>query len=260
MAIESSSFSLQSVQVVLFTPGAVDDRFRTSDVLANVLPNFAKRYDGEVESTPLQKAPKPIPIGPGTTEIGLRFVASGVTLKSDDEQWVFKASPQRVDSIWTGKSTQSASSELNDICQKCLEPTISYPANRKIQIGRLALVVKRIATLSNSAGALANQFCRPEIVDSTNDRAPLRHSRTFRLDNLKRYRSPLDSLEVNSWVRCHSDRDGDTDAITIEQDINTLHETQTATAFSIDQIQAFFLWAPDELDKILQLYFPATQT
>lgn len=87
------------------------------------------------------------------------------------------------------------------------------------------------------------------------DGQPLCHSQAFRLENLKRFESPFGYV-VNSWVRCHSNIVNETDAISAEQDINSLSEAATESNFDATAIEQFFAWVPGEMQKILDFYFP----
>lgn len=251
MAIESGHFRLKSVQAVLFTP-FLKEKFRTSAVIAAILPQFADRYDGEFESSPIPPATQTFAIPGGErTEIALRFAAAGVTLVSADEKWRFQASPLRTDSICNATDGNS----LEEICRQCKEPLLRFPDSQEIQVGRMALVVKRSLEIDKAATSLAAQFCKPELVNEESDRSPLRHSRQFRLENLKRFESPP-GCAVNSWVRCYNEPNDENNSIIIEQDINTLPEELETTAFQADDIDRFFAWLPGEMDRILSLYFP----
>lgn len=250
MAIESGQFRLKSVQAVLFTP-SLKEKFRTSAVISAILPQFAERYDGEFESNPIPPATQSLAIpGGGKAEIALRFAVAGVTLVSADEKWRFQANPLRTDSI----CNVTDGSSLDEICRQCKEPLLRFPDSQEIQVGRMALVVKRSLAIEKAASTLAAQFCKPELVNEESDRSPLRHSRQFRLENLKRFASPQGL--VNSWVRCYNEQNDENNSIIIEQDINTLPEELETTAFQADDIDRFFAWLPEEMDRILSLYFP----
>lgn len=257
MLMNTNSFYISSVQVVMFAPALPELRFRTSEVLASILPRFANRFDGEIESTPTPSQPNELgPIGPGT-QLNFRIVTPSVVLRSADGQWTFNALPRRTESSWTRPRGEMSQDSLTKVCQECLAPLLAYPVERKTQIGRLALVVHRIMNADNPPHAIASQFCRHELVDENNASAPLRHSRNFRLDNFKKYAYPIDGRQVNSWVRCRSDHIDGLNVVKVEQDLNTLQEDEASTAFDVKDIEQFFNWASDELNKIMSLYFPA---
>lgn len=254
--VQVSQFRLHSVRPVIFTPSE-DQNFSASKLFSTVIPDFANRYDGDISSLPINQ-PIKVPKS-GTTEFGIKIPAPTITLKSKDEQWKFESTPARTDSYWFAPEEGDEPS-LRDICSQCLQPLWNYPIGvGDIQIGRLALVVRRWIPVDDPPNTLANNFCKYELADEGTSTAPFRHSVSFRLDNLKKYVSPVSDHVVNSWVRCHTGEVNDLPAIMIEQDINTLNEVSESTAFTVEQIQHFFQWVPDEMDKILNLYFPDQQ-
>lgn len=251
----ASDFQLFSVQAVVFTP-ALAEQFRTSAVLSSILPNprFAARYDGEVESAP--PMPRNVQVRPGELR-EIRIGGPAVKLASADGQWRYQSTPARTDSFWFAKTEQDNRASLAEITGACIEPLLTYPAgaDEEVQIGRIALVVRRWLPLERPATALASQFCLPHLVEESSDSAPLRHSHSFRLDNLKKYDSPLNGRRVNSWIRFLCDAVNEQDGIFIEQDLNTLNEETESTAFQREEIERFFAWVPDEMQHIVSLYF-----
>ena len=226
-------------------------------MLAAIFGRFAERYDGEVESTPASQPIQKMGIaaGGGSEEINLQFIPSFVKFGSNDGHWRFEANAARTDSVWNAKTEEDGQAALPEVVEQCLAPLLVYPLAGNIQIGRLALIVRRWAAVKDSSSELAGRFCKPELVEEANARAPLRHSHTFRLENLKRYASPLDGKKVNSWVRCHSGVIRGESAVSMEQDINTLSEEAESTAFKSPEIKRFFDWAKGEMDEVVELYF-----
>lgn len=249
LMIRPRDFRLFAVQVAAFTPSA--DELKTSQVLASLIPDFAELYDGEIISTP----------SPAKFEIyGEKYgikIPQRVTLTSEDSRWKFEAVPERSDSHWVSQSRDDGTETLIAKCQACLDPLLRYPITNDIQIGRLALIVRRWLPHTDPALALASQFCKPGLVDEAEANAPFRHSQDFQLHNRKRYASSVDEIVINSWLRCRSDvLIHERAAITIEQDINTLSEELEGRAFRADQVSAYVQWAAEEADRILNLYFP----
>lgn len=245
----ASNFQIESVQAVAFTPKS--DDFRTAPVLAHILPGFADRYDGDIES---QNPSATINLIAGVNQ-NIRLLPH-VTLTSEDKHWKFDAQAARTESVWNA-SEQSSSETLREICKQCYEPLLEYlvPTNR--QVGRLALVVHRWVQEVDPAIVLSNRYCKAEMIDEQNENAPFRHSIKFEIHNLKTYQSDINELMVNSWVRSRSGTHvNGRPAVTIEHDINTLHEKSETSAFSDTEIREFFDWASLESEKVLNLYYP----
>ncbi|MCH7989882.1 MAG: hypothetical protein IID46_12135 [Planctomycetes bacterium] len=182
-----------------------------------------------------------------------------VTLTSEDDCWRVEVVPGRSDSFWNSQAADDDQEGLAKICRLCLEPLQAYPIVDDIQIGRLALIVRRWIPVDDPAIALTSQFCKPELVEVKYDTAPFRHSQDFELHNRKRYKSGVKGVFINSWIRCRSNvRVHDQPAITVEQDLNTLSEDLESNAFHRDQIEEYFAWAVEEADRILSLYFPGS--
>ena len=252
MAVTARGFRLFSVQAAVFTPGPAE-QFRASDVLAAVLPGFASRYDGKMQVIPSEISNRiPTEGGQGKLRFAVAVGVPELTLMSSDQRWKFEGGTLRLNSHWFARSDVDFTLSLNDISQECIAPIMAWHRkNSSIQIGRLALVLRRWFPVDDPSQVLASRFCRPELVQEQ----PLRHSQAFRLENLKKFDSPFGYV-VNSWVRCHSNIVNDTNAISVEQDINSLAEIAPETAFDAAAIEQFFAWVPGEMQKILDFYFP----
>lgn len=248
--IHFEDFNFLSLQVVAFTSNS--DDFRSARILSRIIPKFATRFDGEIES---QIPPFDIKI----TDKNLR-ISPYVSMASEDKQWKLVVTPSRTDSFWQRGLRLSGEDNIEAICSECLAPVLAYPVGEGIQIGRLALVVNRYFTSETSASEIAENFCKNEFIDETRADAPFRHSQKFEIHNLKTYRSDVDSdsgkMMVNSWVRCRGGISVDEkSALVVEQDINTLTEDADNRALTEEQIVSFFEWSRNELDQILSLYF-----
>jgi hypothetical protein len=251
MPVTARDFRLFSVQAALFTPGPAE-QFRPPDVLAAILPGFSSRYDGKMQVIPSEPGAIPAEVARGRVRFAVALGVPGLILTSADQRWKLEGGPTRLDSHWFAKAEADFTLSLNDICQACIAPMLAWhKKNPQIQIGRLALVFRRWAPCDDPAQEIANQFCKPELTANQ----PLSHSQGFRLENLKRFASPS-GYTVNSWVRCYSNVVSETNAISIEQDINTLSESATETSFEVTAIEQFFAWVPGEMQQILDFYFP----
>lgn len=251
MAVTAHEFRLHSLQAAAFMPGP-EEQFRASDLLAAVLPEHAARYDGKMQVIPSEINSRIRLGGKGNVGLSLAVGVPEVTLSSGNLQWKFEGGPARVDSHWYARSDADQRLSLNDICQQCISPILAWHRRSPaIQIGRVALVLRLWAPIGNPAQEIANQFCRSELTQNQ----PLRHSQGFRLENLKKFDSPF-GYGINSWVRCYSNVVNDIDAISVEQDINSLSEVASETTFDADAIETFFAWVPGEMQQILAYYFP----
>ncbi|HVA47988.1 MAG TPA: hypothetical protein VNH11_16585 [Pirellulales bacterium] len=104
---------------------------------------------------------------------------------------------------------------------------------------------------------LIEQFCLPQRHAAESAASPLRHSQTFQLHNFKAYMSQLDTVPINSWVRCKSASlvpDG-ASAIVVEQDLNT-SASDPERRFEAAEMRTYFESAAPEAQQILRLYFP----
>jgi hypothetical protein len=233
--IHAEQFHLLTVQSVIYL--ANPENFSQSSVLSTILPSYATRYDGDVQAFALPgEIPPEIP---------------RVILQSKPPQWQLRASPARIDSIWSLGDLDN--DEPDNVIAQCAEVLENYVRGAKALIDRVALVISRFSIVENPTNELIEHFC--------NDRArtgPLRGSQMFELHNHKVYRPDSIGLQVNSWVRCKSGAivPTKTPIISVEQDLNTLEEERTNNAFSADDLHAYFEHATEEVDGILRVYFP----
>ena len=135
---QPSDFRILAVQIVAITPDV--HRFSTPLFFSKIVPMFAARYDGEIESTVPPKQFKII--AGGSVEVPL---VPAVSLTSADERWKLKMIPDRVESAWFAKSDDDRRHDLRDRCDECLKPLLNYPVEAHVRIRRLALIVHRSA-------------------------------------------------------------------------------------------------------------------
>ena len=255
--IQPRDFRLFSVQVVAFTPVSDGQDFKTARVAASILPDFSSLYNGEIHSIPADNSPIKIPAG---QVVGISLQKPHITFLSADKHWKFEATPGRTDSFWFDQNESDQTLSLTDISNDCLESIIQYPINAEIQVGRLALIIQRWASSDTPANTLVKSFCKKKLADSSSPDSPFRNSQNFQIHNLKKYESPLEGVNVNSWVRCFVKSIDGQDRIFVEQDINTFSEEAADHAFDAQRIKQFVEWARDEMDHILNLYYPSGQS
>ena len=115
MPVCAQDFRLFSAQAVIFTP-ALADQFKTSSILASILPTFAGRFNGDIQAMPVISPNKPISLAEGeVAAIALKIGGAVVTLSSDDKRWKMTASPDRMDSFWESQDADDAMT-IRDAC------------------------------------------------------------------------------------------------------------------------------------------------
>jgi hypothetical protein len=104
---------------------------------------------------------------------------------------------------------------------------------------------------------LSRHFCRDNLMDGP--RAPLNRPENFELHAHKVYRM-ADAFGVNSWVRNKSGRlsVNNAEILVVEQDINTISDGDNADGDNGNWTEIFFGAVAQELDQILDLYYPAS--
>jgi len=136
-----SQFNYASIQAVVFM--AEGSQFSQPNLLATILGRYAGRFDGPVQALPLpDDAPPEIP---------------RVILQSRDGVFKVQAGLTRVDSFWI--ATQQPTNQSPGLsCVEVLEHYIRA-SQLPLRVGRLALVITRVAELSNPAQSLIDRFC-----------------------------------------------------------------------------------------------------
>jgi hypothetical protein len=124
---------------------------------------------------------------------------------------------------------------------------------QSVAIGRLAAVVTRYFESTTPGRALADQFFQERWLDTAVNRPAGLEIHAHKVFNLR------PRLPVNSWIRM---RTGSIDsenynAITVEQDINSLSTERHSRRFDRKQTLQFFSLVSRELDSVLRLYFPS---
>jgi len=123
------------------------------------------------------------------------------------------------------------------------------------QLGRLAVIVSRQASIAQPGIELARQFCRDQFLEG-----PLNRPEGFELHAHKTFQLMPD-LTVNSWIRIRTAKGGSPEYsyVTVQQDINTLATELQTRQFGRAQIAATFQAVSREVDAILGMYFPSEE-
>jgi hypothetical protein len=231
--VRYSQFMIATVQAVLFTPDA--SQFSQANVISTILTRYAARYNGELQALPLpDNAPPEI---------------YRVVLQSSDRTYKLQASPARIDSFWDGMTGADQGEAFSGI-----EVLEHYVAAAPVRVGRLALIVTRIADDNNAPQTLIERFCNAQSITR-----PFNNSKAFEIHNQKSYELPVFVELINSWVRCKAVEmiaPQQKTVILVEQDINTLEEYRLQRNYNQERLRTFFAASSAEADAILQLYFP----
>jgi hypothetical protein len=237
----STEFVVLHAQFSVFTPEAVVSSTR---LLSSWFPRWAQFFDGEPVVFPgVEGAPREIP---------------RAIFTSRDAVWRCEIAPYGINVHWHRQQALALqSAEVLPPVGRALEVLLDYQHLLAARVGRLALVVTRVAQRPQPAILLSRHFCKERWLE-----VPLNRPENFELHAHKAF-SLRGQFTVNSWVRNKSAFIGTPGApepvVVVEQDINTLAEVLDTTAFTEVQIQSFFDLARTESDLILDLYFPAEE-
>lgn len=237
---KSSQFKIASINFSLFTPGLT---FSPNKILAEMLPEFKKIFDGDIMTLPVPlDAPLDIP----------RLIMS-----SQDNKFKLEISPSRINIF---RYTRSPEDEVYilGLVEQAENITKAYLAITNAKVGRMAVVVVRYFEEARPGIELSSHFCR----DKWLDKQPLNRPENFEIHAHKRY--VLSEHQVNSWVRCKTGKlsmpnQDQKKVILVEQDINTLAEDMDKKEYSMNDIVGFWNTVTKELDFVLNLYFPNAQ-
>jgi hypothetical protein len=131
---------------------------------------------------------------------------------------------------------------------------LSYKKHFKLRVHRIGFVCQRFTRQNNPAKMLAEHFCKSEWI-----RGPLNRPEYFEIHAHKRF-DLRESEKINSWMRIKvvkllEETQSNEPVIVAEQDFNTLEDAPERSCKDSD-ISKFFDACPDEIDKVLDLYFP----
>lgn len=229
MTIEG--LELAECQVVVFTPSF---HLETTAVLGALLAIKDLKYDGD-----------PIILPPNQPVEAPRIV-----LRSKDEQHRVQAGPTRLD-IFRRAVPGVTRPSISDAILSSIPIIEAYKIATKATFTRLAVVIKRTVQMDQPSSALSHHFCKEQWLAG-----PLNRPQEFELHAHKVFTIP-GSVAVNSWFRCKSailNLPRDPRAVLVEQDLNTLDESQQE--FELPQVQSYLNATIPAFDEILNLYFP----
>ncbi|MCH8251700.1 MAG: hypothetical protein IID36_04535 [Planctomycetes bacterium] len=238
--LTADNFQLASCQATIFTP---DGDLAVSKVMKDLYPSLTTLFDGALTTlgTIPQGAPPEIP---------------RIIIESKSHEWRCEFSSARVNVHWRRAKSTGACVAIGDFFEKAVGILLQYAALLSPRIARLAALTTRFSVREEPGLFLARHFCKDRW-----DKAPLNRPENFELHAHKRY-TLADDFTVNSWAKSKTGKlseAGDEKLIVLfEQDLNTLKEDATEKDFGEADVKKFFGAAANELDSILELYYPGT--
>ncbi len=234
--ILASKFQTQLILASAFIAG---DELKPTTAFLQALQDWSTIYDGDPISLPL----------PPTA---LSQFPSAI-LTSRDQSLSIELSRTRINVYWKRlESNKDASINISAIYSQFSDRIATIAEKNKVIIGRLAALRVSMANEPTPGRVLSKQFCREEILNG-----PLNGIEGFELHAHKVYELYQDQ-NVNSWIRIKTPGSPgpDYEHIFVEQDINTLAEEVNIKNFDRANIAQFFKQASNQLDSILNAYFP----
>lgn len=234
--ILASKFQTQLILASAFIAG---DELKPTAVFLQALQDWSMIYDGEPIFLPLPPtAPSELP---------------GAILTSRDQSLSIELARTRINLYWKRlESNKDASINISDIYSQFSDRIATIAEKNKVVIGRLAALRVSMANDPAPGKVLSKHFCREEILNG-----PLNRLEGFELHAHKVYEL-YQAQNVNSWIRIKTSGSPgpNYEHIFVEQDINTLAEEVNIKNFDRVNISQFFKETSDQLDSILNAYFP----
>jgi hypothetical protein len=234
--IPASKFQTQLILASAFIAG---DELKPTTAFLQALQEWSTIYDGDPVSLPLPSmAPSELP---------------SAILTSRDQSLSIELARTRVNVYWKRiEPNKDASINVSDIYSQFSDRIATIAEKNKVVIGRLAALRVSMGNEQTPGRVLSKQFCREEILNG-----PLNRIEGFELHAHKVYELYQDQ-NVNSWIRIKTSGSPgpDYEHIFVEQDINTLAEEVNIKDFDRANITQFFTQASNQLDSILNAYFP----
>ncbi len=227
-----STFQTAHVQAILYTPGA---HFRNNRFLGHFLAEHSEIFDGEPESS-----------GPsdGTPRALVRSQSGAIELSGSPDRLELKR-------FMTDDSKIDVKNHL-ELAARLFDGYLSFLSLGLCHVG---CDVYRLRPDEEAAQTISRYFCRDQWIEG-----PINRPAEFAINTMKAY-SMGGVLSVNSRVGCRSinyepadDEPRFLQAILFEEEITT-----KGPEIDRDQAQNFFRLAPEELEKILNLYFPLVE-
>jgi len=234
-------FKIIKLLASVFTP---DLNISNSLRVANAVVDLLGKYVGE-EPTILpiqQNAPPEIP---------------RILFESAEKDWVLNISAARSnlfyhkDPFSTDAGVREA--EFASVASRFFPEFLEIIGSR---IQRIAFVSEKLSKQDDALDYVQKRFCNKE---QTTEGRPFFGADSFEIHSLKKY--TWEGFDINSWVRTKvrwiKTKDGESvPAILLTNDLNTFSVDEAKDQqFSREEIARFFDKIPEELQKIIQLYF-----
>ena|GEM_PF-486828 len=245
LVITAADFRTTQITISFSTPGL---QFRAAKVLGFLTAQYGDRFDGD---------PFTLPLGPVSFG-GLPPEVPQIILQSKNGHLRLQVGSGRLDLI--NNTPDQNDDEVVEFITWARELGLQYLRQNTAKAGRIGCVLNRIAGATEPAKALAQHFCKQEWIAG-----PLNRPTEFEIHAHKRFRLG-DLFEINSWVRvrtvtrklANTDPPWPPNAISVEQDFNSLVEQMESRELTEDEILRFLQAAPSEMRSILDKYFPAS--
>ncbi len=238
--LNARSFQIISCQANIYTP---ELQFRTNRVLAYLLEKHSDRLNADPISLPIPAdAPAEFP---------------RIVLQSADKGLALQAGPASL--VLTQQADTIQPDALKGFLEFALSVFAGYLEAMPCQARRVACVVNRFAPDENGAKNLAAHFCKDELLAD-----PLDRPSDFEVHAAKQFKFG-GWLAISSWFRCKSVSVKFGEAplvpgVMIMQDFNSaVVEHEDAKPLSTEQVCRFFQNAPEELQLVVNRYFPSPQ-
>jgi len=233
------SFKITKFLTAIFTPDL--GSIKSATFLNTALELLGDRFDGEPTILPLpQDAPADIP---------------RIILSSADKKWTLQTSLLRTSLFYEPTIDDPVTEDAGSFGLFASNFFTAYQQKLDLRTQRLAFITDRRSQKDTPASYLVEKFCIEELREKGH---PFYNTRAFGVDSLKRY--PWEGFTVNSWVKFRSAHAGNRPedkfrVIVIQNDLNTLpYDEEPDQEFSPHDIERFFNKAPEELNKILDVY------
>jgi hypothetical protein len=236
--LRADEFVTVHAQACIYTTG---QNFNAGPVLGRLLNDFPRDFTGDPLTLPIP------------ADFPSKDVPPRLTLPSRDGKFVLLAAPSRLDIIQKHDNDLEAVRLLPEFFDLCLRMIDSYLGVTQEQVVRMGSVLGRKSSPPHPALAIAEQFCKPEMLAG-----PLNRPSDFEIHAAKQF-DFLEGLRINSWFRCKSallPGKQPLAVVVVEQDFNTRVEEMQTRVFGPDDRRQFFGHVPDGFREVLNLYFP----
>jgi hypothetical protein len=170
-----------------------------------------------------------------------------VILRSNDKQWTLEIAANRVNYRWTqmAEAQHQGVKDFADILTHFVQVLLGIEPTR---VGRIACIAARYLLAERPASLLSRHFCKENWLERA-----LPDSEAFELHSLRKTRIGQ-KFDVNSWIRFKSGQLAIPSTpvrpiVLVEQDINTLAETEGIAEYKYEEVVSFYSLVEVELEN-----------